>query len=202
MVGVLDAFEIERAHVIGASMGGMIGQALAIEHPQRVLSLTSMISSPSCVPGTPGSGLPPPAPEVLASAGGPPPRTREGRIAARLTLARILTGTIAPFDETATRALVEREYERARAWDAQFNHGLAIGTSSDRSEALSRVAVPALVVHGTEDRLLPYPHGVATAECIPEARLLTIEGMGHELPEIVWPTLVEAIVEHTAGVAR
>ena len=111
---------------------------------------------------------------------------------------RVLTGSISPFDEQAMLELFTREYDRARDWDAQNNHGLAVQASQDRREALAKVTTPTLVIHGTEDPILPYEHGVATAKAIPGAELLTIEGMGHDFPEVAAERIIGAILKHTA----
>ena len=208
-VGVLDAYGIECAHVVGASMGGMICQTLAIEHPERVISFTSIMSSPgggavaqAIQGGEAEAALPAPTQEVIEAAMASqlnPPTSREARIEQRLHLFRILSGSLAPYDEAEHRALFEHEHDRARNWDAQNNHGLAVAASSDRRAALSSVKAPALVIHGTEDPILPYEHGVATANAIPGCKLLTIEKMGHDMPEVAWPQIIGAIVEHTGA---
>ncbi len=206
-VGVLDAFGIRRAHVVGASMGGMIGQTLAIEHPQRVLTLTSIMSTP-LAPGMAqiiggGSGpLPGPSPRVLeaiAAQTSNPPRTLEERIESSVGLWRALAGSGEPFDEAAVREREARIQARAKNPDAAQNHGLAIGASKDRREGLSRLAIPTLVIHGSDDGILPLPHGRATADAIPGARLLVIEGMGHDFPMFARKRILEAILEHASA---
>lgn len=207
-LGVLDAYEIERAHVVGASMGGMICQTLAIDHPERVISFTSIMSSPgggsvtqAIQGGEAEHALPPPTQEVIEVAMAAvmnPAKGREERITQRLHFFKILAGSLAPYDEAAGRALFEREQDRALNWDAQNNHSLAIGASPDRRSALGSVKAPALVIHGTEDPILPYEHGVATADAA-GCKLITIEKMGHDMPEVAWPRIISAIVEHTAA---
>ena len=208
-VGVLDAYGIERAHAVGASMGGMIGQTIAIEQPERLITLTSIMSSPggAAVAEAMSSEeasddeLPPPTQEVMdlvMSQVSDPPKTREEKIERRAAMFRLLAGSLGTYDEAAARERFEREYDRARNWEAQNNHGLAIANSPDRRPALARVTVPTLVIHGTEDPILPYEHGTATAKAIPGAELLTIEGMGHGFPEPALPRILDAIVRHTA----
>ena len=211
-VGILDAYGLRRAHVVGASMGGMIGQILAIEHAQRILSLVSIMSTPgggelasTVVEGeTPASSLPSPSPEFIAKLKSllqNPPKTREERIERRLHIFRITAGSLAPFEENRLRELMEREHDRARNYLAKENHRLAVAAEPDRRPALAGVHLPVLVIHGTEDPICPYEHGVATAGAIPGAGLMPIEKMGHELPSAVWPRIADAILEHTATAA-
>jgi pimeloyl-ACP methyl ester carboxylesterase len=208
-VGVLDAYGIARAHVVGASMGGMICQTLAIEHAERVITFTAIMSSPGgeavaqvMQGGDAEDALPPPTQAVIEAAMANmmnPPTTREECIDQRVKLFGILSGSLAEFDEVQSRELFGREYDRARSWTAQNNHGLAVAASSDRRAALAGVSTPALVIHGTEDPILPYAHGLAIKNAVPGAKLVTIEKMGHDMPEVAWPTIIGSIVEHTAG---
>ena len=206
-IGVLDAFGVERAHVVGASMGGMIGQTLAIEHPGRLRTLTSIMSSPAgagIMAGLMGqeSRLPGPAKkllDLLGASAANPPRTTEERIDAAVALWRTLAGSAEPFDEAPIRAREALIQGRARNIDAAQNHQLAIGSSPDRDEALRNVRTPTLVVHGTDDPILPLPHGRATADAIPGAKLLVLEGMGHEIPPGAQKRILEALLEHTRG---
>jgi pimeloyl-ACP methyl ester carboxylesterase len=202
---LLDAFGIERAHVVGASMGGMIAQTLAIEQPERVRTLVSIMSTPlgggftRLLDGESGL-LPPPSPrvtEAMAAFAAEAPRTAEERIEAGVSIARALAGGGDPFDEAAARELQTRLTARERNPDAAMNHILAVRASKDRMEALAYIAIPTLVIHGTEDLSLPLPHGRATADAIPDSRLLEIEGMGHAIPVFARQRIVGAILEHT-----
>jgi pimeloyl-ACP methyl ester carboxylesterase len=206
--GVLDAFGIARADAVGASMGGMIVQTLALEQPARVRTLTSIMSTPLAASimkamlgqAEPGA-LPGPEPEVMAvalSRAGNPPRTDEERIAVAVELWRALAGSGEPFDEAAVRAREARILARARNIDAAQNHQLAIAASPDRDAALRGLRVLALVIHGVDDPILPLAHGRATAERIPGAKLVEIEGMGHDFPVYARKRIVEAILAHTA----
>jgi pimeloyl-ACP methyl ester carboxylesterase len=206
-VGVLDALGIERAHVVGASMGGMIGQTLALEHGSRVRTLTSIMSSPcgeSILKGMMGgvSELPGPLPKVMEAAmasAANPPRTDEERIEAAVRLWRALAGSGEPFDEAAVRAREKLVLERARNIDAAQNHQFAIGRSPDRIESLRALKTPTLVIHGDGDPILPLPHGKATADAIPGAKLLVIPGMGHDIAPKAQQKLTQAIVEFVSS---
>ena len=184
--GLLDALGVDAAHVVGQSMGGMIGQTMAIHAPERVLSLTSIYSTPSVAAG-------PPTPEGLQSLLTPPPRDREGFVEHMVANSRLINGPVMPFDEDRVRPLHAMQLDRGWSPEGAGNQLLAVHASGDRTEALAGVRVPTLVVHGTEDPLITLPGGEATAAAIPGAELLVIEGMGHDLPEAVWPQVVAAI---------
>ncbi|MFV8783776.1 alpha/beta fold hydrolase [Microbulbifer sp. SA54] len=179
-VGVLDALGIERAHVIGASMGGMIVQVVAAEYPGRVLSLTSIMSS-SGAPGLPEAT--PEAVSALAS-GAKTGASRDENIATRVAIARTI-GSPEFFSEDYARQLAGRVMNRGAYGPGVVRQFQAILASGDRSPLLQRIATPTLVVHGTADPLLPIEHGRDTAEKIPGATLVAIPGMGHALePEV------------------
>jgi pimeloyl-ACP methyl ester carboxylesterase len=195
VVGLLDALAIDRAHVVGASLGGMVGQHLALEHPRRLRSLTSMMS-------TPGGRRFLPQPFALRALFGPAPRSAEqaGEAAAR-TFA--LIGSPAwPGDGDRLRVLGAEAYRRGsnpRGFLRQFAAMLASG---DRSDRLPGVATPTLVIHGSRDPLIPFAAGRATARLIPHATWLPIAGMGHDMPPPLWPTLVAAIARHAERADR
>ncbi|WP_224240235.1 alpha/beta fold hydrolase [Hyalangium gracile] len=212
-VGVLDAYGIARAHLVGASMGGMICQLLSILHPERVLTLTSMVSTPlrpdvqesfmQAFMGQPSTGsLPPPAPraiELYQSLAASPPTTREEAIEVQLKILRMMSGSVAPFEEQEFRRRVERMFDRARDMAASNNHGLVPSPTREHAEALRRLRVPTLVIHGTDDPMFPLEHGFATAEAIPGAKLLLLEGMGHEIARPLHGAMAKAILEHTGS---
>ena len=184
---LLDALRIDRAHIVGASMGGFIAQLVAINHPERVLSLTSIMSGPG------GEDAVPPTPEAGALLVQPVPPTREERIAMALASSRILVGVQNPLDEARERAHIERAYDRMY-YRAGFGRQLvAILAAKSRLPALKHVHVPALVVHGLDDPLVPVENGRRVAAAIPGARLLELEGMGHNIPERYWPVVADAI---------
>lgn len=188
-VGVLDALKIPAANIVGASMGGFIAQLVAINHPERVLSLTSIMSGPG------GEDATPPTPEAGALLVQPIPPTREERIDLALASSRILAGEQNPFDEVRERARVERAYDRMYHRDGFGRQLVAILAADSRVEALRNVRVPALVVHGLDDPLVPVQNGRRTAAAIPGARMLELEGMGHNLPERHWAAVADAIAE-------
>ncbi len=209
-VGVLDAHGIAAADVVGASMGGMIVQVLAISHRERVRSATIIMSSPLSgggqVPELGSDDLPGPDPEWMAQTFAmmaAPLETREEKIAMRIEMFRRLAGSAEPFNEERQRDIATREVDRARDFAAMNNHGIAIGNSSppDRRPQLQDLDVPTLVVHGTEDPILPYPHGVALAETIPGAAFLTLEGAGHEMPDRDLDGIIDAMMEVGARAA-
>lgn len=191
--GLLDALGISRAHVCGMSMGGRIAQLLAIRYPLRVRSLISIYSS------TGNPGLPRPRPEALQVMTMPSPRDRAGYIEFQLQAHRIFAGPGFPFDEAWVRSIMGQSYDRCFCPRGTGRQLLALLTQADRRQALASVKAPALVIHGTDDPLVPVEGGRETARSIPGAELLLIEGMGHDIPHGgAWPRIVEAIAAHTA----
>jgi pimeloyl-ACP methyl ester carboxylesterase len=203
-VGVLDAFGVARAHVAGASMGGMIGQTLALEYPARVRTLTTIMSTPfgasvqqSMAPGASGElAAHPRLLAAMAAQLAKPPRTHDERIESAVALWRALAGSGEPFDEAEVRRREARVLARARNIDASQNHGLAIARSPDRLEALRGLRIPTLVFHGDDDPILPLAHGRLTAEAIPGARFVVIPGMGHDLPPKARARLAQELLAH------
>ena len=186
-VGLLDALNIPAAHIVGASMGGFIAQLVALNHPGRVLSLTSMISGPN------GADQVQPTPEAQALLLEPAPPTRAERIELGLRGKRQLLGPADPFDEAYERAKVQRAVDRAYH-PAGFARQLrAIVAAPSRIERLRSLRTPTLVVHGDADILVPVDNGRKVAAAIPGARYLEIAGMGHDVPRHVWPEVVDAI---------
>ena len=197
-VTVLDEHGVERAHVAGMSMGGGIAQMVALERPERVASLTAISTGRF---GGEDAGLPGPTEEYMAHAAAWEELDWSDTAALADMLvrdSRALTGTRHPFDEAAVRELVARDLERSTDPRRLANHG-EIGTGERSGRRLEDLAVPLLVIHRTADPLIPYPHGVALAEAVPGAELVTIEGGGHELHERDWDQILDAIVRHTGG---
>jgi pimeloyl-ACP methyl ester carboxylesterase len=188
-VGLLDALGLERVHLVGASMGGFIAQMIAIEHPRRVRSLTSMMATT----GAPSVGQP--HPEALRAMAGPPMTTRDEVIERALQVYRAVGSPGYPADVEAIRARTGRAYDRAYDPAGVVRQAVAVLATGDRTAGLRGLDVPALVVHGGEDRLCDVSGGRATAAAIPGARLLVLDGMGHDLPRALWPRLAEAIAE-------
>jgi pimeloyl-ACP methyl ester carboxylesterase len=188
-VGLLDALGIDAAHVVGASMGGFIAQLVAINHPGRVLSLTSIMSGPS------GTDAVPPKPEGLATLMAGLPSNRDERIEQAISNRRVLLGAGDPFDESFERARAERAYDRAYNPHGLGRQLVASIAAQGRLDRLKKVHVPTLVLHGIDDVLIPIENGRLVADAVPGARLIEVEGMGHDLPKRVWPQVFEAIDE-------
>jgi pimeloyl-ACP methyl ester carboxylesterase len=197
-VGILDALGVDRAHIVGISMGGGIAQFLALDHPDRVASLTLISTSPS------GSDedLPGMSDRLRSHFAAPPPEPdwsdRDAVIEYLVEDARPYASASEPFDEAAWRELAGRDFDRSINLASSANHFLAEGGDRWR-ERLGDVRAPTLVLHGTEDPLFPIEHGVALAREIPGADFLALERTGHELPRRVWGIAVSAILQHTSG---
>ena len=189
-VGLMDALGIEQAHLAGVSMGAMIGQELAVRWPERLRSLTSIMST------TGAPDLPPPTPEALEILIKPFPSDREGYIAAFMEAYRVLSGPIHPVDEAMTRRWAAAHFDRGLNPDGIARQMAAIMASGDRTMRLQAIDRPVLVLHGDKDPLLPAAHGRATAAAIPGARLEMIAGMGHAIPESLWGTVIDHLSRH------
>jgi pimeloyl-ACP methyl ester carboxylesterase len=188
-VGLLDALGIDAAHIVGASMGGFIAQLVAINDPERVLSLTSIMSGPG---GTDAVVPHPAGAEVLLKV---PPATRDERIEHALWIRSVLIGSGDPFDADFETRRAERAFDRSYYPVGTGRQLVAILAAKGRLERLRGVAAPTLVIHGTEDVLVPVDNGRRVAAAVPGARLLEFEGMGHDLPKRVWPEVIDAIAE-------
>ena len=192
-VGLLDALGIKKAHICGASMGAMITQVIGYRHPSRVLSLIPIM-------GTTGKpGLPPAKPEAMEMLITPAPVHREAYIENAVVTWKIFWGSL-EFDEEIVRKRAAISYDRAFYPQGIVRQHAAIIASGNRRPRLASITAPTLVIHGSEDPLLPVKHGEDTAEAIPGAEMLIIEGMGHCLPKVAWPQIIEAIAKHTGVV--
>lgn len=186
-IGLMDALGLERAHVVGASMGGMIAQTLAIEHPGRLHSLTSIMST------TGDPMLPPGKPEAMAVLLAPPVLERSAYLEQAVRVWRTIGSPGFPFDEARVRARAAAHFDRGYHPPGVARQLVGILASGDRTERLRRVTTPTLVIHGVDDPLVPAEAGRATAAAVAAAELVLIEGMGHDLPPEVWPRIVGAI---------
>lgn len=193
-VAVLDAIGRPAAHLVGMSQGGMIAQAAAVRHPARVRTLTSISSAPAPRIGQPG---PRTLLKIITTANPKRVRIREDAAQYVVDVARVTGSRAYPADEEALRERGRRSFDRA-GFDlaAVQRQTAAIAASGDRRAALARVRAPTLVIHGEADPMIRVRAGKATADAIPGARLITHPGMGHDLPEPLWPALVEEITGH------
>ena len=189
--GLLDQLGVERAHVVGASMGGMIAQTMAIARPERVATLTSIMST------TGNQDVGNATPEALAILMASPPASRDDYVTNAISTTRLLHGSVLPFDEERAAARAGASYDRCFYPVGVGRQLVAILASGDRTPSLAGCRVPTLVIHGDADPLVHHSGGVATAEAVPGAELLTIEGMGHDLPVEKWDEIVDAIAAHT-----
>jgi pimeloyl-ACP methyl ester carboxylesterase len=188
--GLLDAIGIESTHVVGVSMGGMIAQTLAARHPDRVRTLTSIMST------TGGRRIGRPALSTLRLMGAAPPKTREAAIERALTMFRHIGSHGFPMDEEWVSAQAGRGWDRDPSSAGTGRQLGAIMKSGDRTPSLRSVAAPTLVIHGDRDRMVHPTGGAATVRAITGARLETIPGMGHDLPKGAWPRLLDLIDNH------
>lgn len=189
-VGLMDALHVPSAHVVGMSMGGMIAQTIAIEHPHRVRSIVSYASSCG------DDGLPQGKMDAVRVLVQKPPTEREAAIQYGVKVLRTI-GSPAHFDAADARRTVERGIARSTYRLGAARQLAAILADAPRSPRLRALKMPATVIHGRLDPLLPLPHGEATARAIPGAKLVVLDSMGHDVPQPLWPQLVDAI-EHNA----
>jgi pimeloyl-ACP methyl ester carboxylesterase len=207
-VGVLDAYDIKSVHAVGASLGGCIVQHLALDHHARVRTITPIMSSSDPAAALPAVGgdagdttLPPPTDEwvsAVAELAGLDPDDISAAIKLKIRMLGMLHGSAYPFPEAQTQELVEAEVARARDYPKANNHVLTFAATPSWVDRLQGLDVPTLVIHGTEDIILPYPHAKALAGVIAGAKLLTLEGVGHSMPEEEWGRITRAILEHTS----
>jgi pimeloyl-ACP methyl ester carboxylesterase len=186
-VGLMDALGIEQGHVVGVSMGGMIVQELLIHFPDRVKTAVSIMSTPTIPQAKPEA-------EILLLT--PPPTNRQEHIRQSIAATKVLLGRGFPLHEERVHDTASRAYERGLSPIGTARQMMAVMASGSRVEALKKVNVPSLVIHGDDDALIMVEGGYETAAAIPNAKLLIIEGMGHSLPIEAWTQIVTAIAEH------
>jgi len=191
-VGLLDHLGIGAAHIVGASMGGMIAQLIALQQPDRVLSLVSIMST------TGNRRVGRPQPRLALRMLRRPPTDREGYIADQLETYRVIGSSGFDFDEAHRRERAGRCFDRGIHPAGSARQMAAITSAPDRTSMLAQVRVPTTVIHGDADPLVNVSGGRATAESIPGAKLVILTGMGHDLPRELWPQIIEAIVQNAA----
>ena len=205
VVAVLDHYGVDKAHICGASMGGMITQLVGLNHPARVLSLIPIMSSPDPaavtdpLEGKAGSLSPPTEAVQAAIADGAELDWSDTQavLENRVEMFAVLAGSGYPYDVEGRRALFQREIDRASNMSSSANHGLVVAATERWYHRLGEVTAPTLVIHGDEDPILPLDHGRAIAEAIAGATLLVLEGAGHEIPEGTLDQVIPAILEAT-----
>lgn len=185
--GLLDALDVERAHIAGASMGGMIVQAMALARPERVRTLTSIMSS------TGNPALPPASPEAMGALTSAVPADLDAYLARSVELSRVIGSPGFPFDEARTRERARLAFERGLYPQGTARQMAAIVAHGNRRPRLEQLSIPALVIHGSADPLVPVHGGRDTHEALQGAEWLEIEGMGHDLPPGTWEPISEAI---------
>jgi pimeloyl-ACP methyl ester carboxylesterase len=190
--GLLDHLSIDRAHVVGVSMGGMIAQTMAIRRPERVRSLAPVMST------TGERRQSRPKLRLWSLLLQRAPQRRDQYIEYFVRAFHTIGSPGYPPDEARLRELAGATYDRGHHPAGTGRQLAAIMASGDRTEQLRRVIVPTVVIHGTDDPLVPFRGGVATARAIPNAQFLAIPGMGHDLPREVWPKIVDAVVANAA----
>jgi pimeloyl-ACP methyl ester carboxylesterase len=195
-LGLTDHLGIESAHMVGASMGGMIAQTLAIEHPERVRSMVSIMSTT----GSRWTGLP--TWRAMGVLLGRRPEGREQAVERAVKTFDVIGSPGYPFDEERIRRVAGLSFDRGHSAAGVLRQLHAITASGDRTQALRSVDVPAAVIHGKRDPLVRPAGGRATARAIPGARLKMIDGMGHDLPRDLWPTFVEEIAVNAERAAK
>ena len=198
-LSVLNAYNIESAHLVGMSLGGYLSQLLALKAPQRVKTIT-LVASECLAPKNPS--IPAMDPRVLeyhARAATLDWADREAVLEYQVGAWRLLTGSAHPFDEEFIRDLAAKDSERTPNPLTPFNHA-GLKEPAGWIGRLDEIQAPALIIHGTEDLVVPYAHATALHNGLRDSRLLTLRGSGHELHPLDWPLILDAIVEHTAKV--
>ncbi|MGG4490278.1 alpha/beta fold hydrolase [Metabacillus idriensis] len=192
-IGILDAYSIDKAHIIGMSLGGMIGQIMAVKNPDRVRTLTIIASS---VFGTVQAELPQMDQRILeyhSKSASIDWSNRESSISYLAEGWKVLSGAKA-FEKERMYLLAEREYSRAKQIQSRFNYVL-LGGGEDYLDRMGEIDVPAVIIHGTDDPALPFEHGLALAKAIPQAEFVKLEGTGHEIHTEDWSKIIESVIK-------
>jgi pimeloyl-ACP methyl ester carboxylesterase len=195
-VGLLDALGIDKAHICGASVGGMIAQVISYRYPERVLSLTSIMSS------TGNPELPQIQPDILAEVYKPVPDEREEYIEHNVNMWRKLWSPGFPFDEKRLRTLMAESYDRSYYPQGMARQSAAALAHGYRKSSIISIKAPTLVIHGDKDPFMSVEGGKETAQLIPGAKLVIIDGMGHDMPKEAWSIIIDAISNHTKQASR
>jgi len=192
-IGLLDNLDIDKAHIIGVSMGGMITQVIGLDHSERALTLTPIMSSPGI--GLEDDTLQGPTNEMVDAIVESMSLNMKGEYEDALVVNyRVLSGSRFPFNEDKFRLKAREIIEHGH--NPFCGHGAAVGQSAHRGSRLSEIKIPTLVIHGTEDAILPYDHGQALAEGISNAQLMTLKGVGHEIPDELAEEITKKIISH------
>ncbi len=192
-IGLLDNLDIDKAHIIGVSMGGMITQVIGLDHSERALTLTPIMSSPGI--GLEDDTLQGPTNEMVDAIVESMSLNMKGEYEDALVVNyRVLSGSRFPFNEDKFRLKAREIIEHGH--NPFCGHGAAVGQSAHRGSRLSEIKIPTLVIHGTEDAILPYDHGQALAEGISNAQLMTLKGVGHEIPDELAEEIAKKIISH------
>ncbi len=189
-VGLMDALGFDSVHLVGASMGGMIAQTIAIEYPKRVRTLTSMMST------TGDASVGQPDYSMLANLGAPPSDDRQAYIDWKIRSLKAIGSPKYPLDETAAAENAGRVWDRDHDPLGMLRQAVAVIKSGDRTEKLRSLRIPTLVIHGESDKMIDISGGRATAAAIPDAELVTFEGMGHGIPKPLWSEFARRIAHH------
>lgn len=189
MIGLMDGLALPAAHICGASLGGMIAQTAALAYPERILSMTSIMSS------TGNRSLPPATPEAMGALMSPGATDREGAARRTAEIAAIIGSPAYPAEPAELRERALADFDRASDPAGVARQMAAAATQPDRRSGLKALSLPALIIHGKADPLVPVEGGIDTHEAIPGSELMLLDGMGHDLPRALWPQITTGIAE-------